>query len=65
MIRVEVEEYCQHCLDFSPDVTNATRIPSGNDELILGDTVIRCEYRKRCAAIERFLKKQIKDKENT
>lgn len=61
MIRVEVEDYCQQCLDFSPDVANATRVMAPDGELVLGDTIIRCEYRKRCASIERFLKKQIKE----
>lgn len=61
MIRVEVEEYCNHCLDFSPDVTNAERVCIGDGEVVVGDTIIRCKYRKRCGAITRFLKKQLEE----
>lgn len=61
MIRVEVEDYCQHCLDFSADVTSPARIPTNDGDLVMGDTIVRCEYRKRCSAIERFLKKQMKE----
>lgn len=61
MIRVEVEEYCQHCLDFTPDVTKPERCYVGVDEVFFGDTIIRCEYRKRCAGIKRYLDKQLKE----
>ena len=62
MIRVEVEDYCHECLDFHPDVTPATRLRFTDSEYsVIGDTVIRCEYRKRCAAITRFLENRAKD----
>ena len=60
MIRVDVEDYCQNCLDFEPDVTKPEKIYAGDGEVILGDTIIRCEYRKRCAGIKRFLELQSK-----
>lgn len=61
MIRVEVEDYCHTCLDFNPDVTKAQRVMlPGNEELVLSDTIIRCEYRKRCAGIKRHLEHQMK-----
>jgi hypothetical protein len=60
MIRVEVEEYCQQCLDFEPDVTKPERLYIGVTEKTFGDTIIRCKYRKRCAAITRFLEHQAK-----
>lgn len=61
MIRVNVEEYCQACLDFTPDVTPPTKMYSSEGELILGDTVIYCKYRKRCAGIKRYLEQQAKE----
>lgn len=61
MIRVEVEEYCQQCMDFSPDVTKPDRYHLGNDEIFVGDTIVRCEYRKRCAGIKRYLDKLLKE----
>lgn len=64
MIRVEVEEYCQHCLDFSPDVLKPQRMVYLDGELTYGDTVIQCEYRKRCAGIKRYLEQQRKGEQN-
>ena len=64
MIRVEVEPYCQQCLDFSPDVTRAERLFYGEGELVLNDTIIRCEHRKRCAGIKRYLDQQMKGEAN-
>ena len=61
MIRLEIEGYCQSCLDFSPDVIKPQRIaaPQGG---IAGwsDTVIQCEYHKRCSGIKRYLEQQMK-----
>lgn len=59
MIKVNVEGYCQSCLDFTPDVIPPTR--STDDESILTDTIIQCKYRKRCAGIRRFLEQQMKE----
>ena len=63
MIRLEVEEYCQQCLDFSPDVIKPERVYFGESEMILSDTIIRCEYRKRCAGIRRYLEHQMREVE--
>ena len=62
MIKIAVEDYCQQCLDFTPDVTKPERFHSidNPDSFILSDTVIRCEYRKRCAGIKRYLEQQAK-----
>lgn len=62
MILVNVEDYCQSCLDFTPDVTPPAKVYSDNGEYVLGDTIIQCKYRKRCAAITRFLENRIKEK---
>lgn len=62
MIRLEVEGYCQQCMDFSPEVTKAKRLlgPEGEDLGYLGHTVVRCEHRQRCANIKRYLERQAK-----
>lgn len=57
MIRLNVEEYCQSCLDFNPDVIPPTRTADNENELT--DTIVQCKYRKRCAGIERHLLRQI------
>lgn len=58
-IKLEVEDYCQECMDFSADVAAPVKahIP-GQDDLILTDTIVRCEYRNRCRAIKRYLERQ-------
>lgn len=64
MIRVEVEEYCHQCLDFSPDVIKPERIYAGGEEVtaLRADTVIQCNHRKRCAGITRYLEQHMKGK---
>lgn len=63
MIRLDVQDYCQQCMDFNPDVEMPQKAyglgPDGNEiEFILSDTVVRCRYRKRCEAIKRYLDRQ-------
>lgn len=62
MIHVEVENYCQQCLDFTPDVTKPERLYTADcpDGFVMSDTIVRCEYRKRCAGIKRYLDQQTK-----
>ena len=60
MIRVEVEDYCHPCLDFSPSVTMPARVFLDNGETTLGDTIIRCEHKRRCAGIKRHLEQCMK-----
>ena len=66
MIKVDVEEYCQQCLDFTPDVLRPERIVQetlkGNRTEIYSDTIIQCKHRKRCAGITRYLEHQVKGK---
>lgn len=57
MIRIDVEGYCHNCLDFEADVTKPVRDLHDN---AWSDTVVQCEYRKRCASIRRYLEQQSK-----
>ena len=61
MIKIEVADYCQDCMSFEADVSKPVRAYADDDEVgVLGDTVVRCAYRRRCAAIERYLEQQMK-----
>ena len=67
MIRVDVEDYCHACLDFTPDVIkperySASTAPPDSTEVFVyyTDTVVQCKYRKRCAGIKRYLEQQTK-----
>lgn len=63
MIRIEVEEYCHNCLDFSPDITKPERVITALYGESWTDTIVRCEYRKRCASIKRYLEQQAKNEQ--
>ena len=61
MIKLEVEDYCHQCVDFVPDVKSPDRLMAGDKEIVFQtDTLIRCEYRRRCASIKRYLEQQAK-----
>lgn len=60
MIRVEVEGYCQNCLDFNPDVIKPERKRTEGGNVVYSDTVIQCEHRKRCAGLVRYLERETK-----
>ena len=65
MIRIEVEGYCQQCLDFTPDVTAPTKMSvwgsDGAETVSQTDTIIKCKYCKRCSNIKRYLEQQMKE----
>ena len=55
MIKLEVQEYCQTCSKFEPDVEHPTELyADGELYTIIGDTIIRCEYRHFCERIYRI-----------
>lgn len=60
MIKLDIEEYCHHCLDFKPDVIKPQRIRTEDGNTQYTDTVVQCEYRKRCAGIKRYLEQIVK-----
>jgi hypothetical protein len=47
-------------MDFTPEVNKPEKLYCGAGEFTLGDTIIKCKYRKRCAGIKRFLEQQAK-----
>ena len=61
MIRLEIEGYCQSCLDFSPNIIEPQRVRiDGCNAVGWSDTIVQCEYRKRCSGIKRYLEQQMK-----
>lgn len=61
MIRLEVQPYCSECCDFDPDVTKPGKIIGSNGFVMVGDTIVRCSYAKRCEAIKRYLSKRMNE----
>ena len=62
-IVLEVQPYCANCLDFEADVTKPGKVYTNYDEIVLGDTIIRCEYARRCENIRKYFIRQ--EKNNT
>lgn len=63
MIRLDIHEYCQQCMDFKADVERPVKMFGDDKAVIQTDTVVRCEYRGRCEAIRRYLERQAKEGE--
>ena len=64
MIRLEVEDYCQECLQFTADVKPPEKLYGMNEMLmesmvIQSDTVVRCQYRKQCRRLMEYLKRHV------
>lgn len=64
MIRLEVQPYCSECCDFKPDVVDSFNFVGLDGSVVRSDTVVRCEYARRCEAIKRYLLKLIDEKED-
>lgn len=47
-IILDVKDYCQNCPYFEADVEKPETYWFENVPFIVGDTVIRCQYRKNC-----------------
>lgn len=61
MIKLEVENYCQSCPEFEPDVDRNTQRYFAEDfnpfayeprVYTVCDTIVRCEHRVRCQCIK-------------
>lgn len=61
MIRLEAQPYCQECMDFEAEVEKPTVLYTLGNQRYTSDTVIRCERRRHCEAIRKFLEKQKAD----
>ena len=62
MIKLEVKEYCQTCEYFTADVEAPQPLINMFGEDIpgtMGDTIIRCQYRRRCKKMINYLTGQI------
>lgn len=69
MIRLDVETYCQECLDFTADVIKPEREVSedikGKRHVAYTDTIVQCKHRRRCSSIKRYLEQQVKGEAST
>lgn len=63
MIELKVEEYCQNCPYFEPEVEKGIPLLGRNEEYIgQHDTTISCSNRYLCAVVERHYKDKEWDK---
>ena len=59
MIKLIVPGYCKYCEDFEPIVTQRPErlLTDCGETFSYGDTIVECQYRRRCEAIYNHLKK--------
>lgn len=55
MISLDVQEYCDNCLDFSPEVEKPQKIVKTDGTIFQTDTIVTCEHATRCDMIKRYL----------
>lgn len=48
MIKLDVQEYCHGCANFTADVKEPEKYYAGLDIIEMTDTLVRCEHRKLC-----------------
>ena len=62
MIKLDLCEYCQDCLEFKPYVDQRPDLYCANGEQYLcGDTVVKCENHCKCKVLYSHLKKENND----
>lgn len=62
MIKLDVCEYCQDCLEFAPYVDQRPDLYYSNGEQYLcGDTVVKCANHCKCKVLYSHLKKENND----
>ena len=66
MIKLDVCEYCQNCLEFEPVVTNFPELLYADGLLlsVVGDTVIKCKNHYKCETLYNNLKKENNNDQN-
>ncbi len=63
MIELIVEDYCQECPEFSPDI-NRTITRSWDDKTMILSTTVFCKYAYRCREMEKHFKKDKAEEDN-
>ena len=64
MINLYIDDYCQNCPEFEPDVNKNQMYCEdicGNSPIVRNDTSIRCEHWMRCKEIVEWLRQEEKD----
>jgi hypothetical protein len=57
MIELIVEEYCQECPEFSPDIDKDIARAWNNGKMIFNTTVF-CKYAYRCKQMEKYFSRR-------
>lgn len=61
-ICTEVEDYCQDCPAFEPEVKRSDVYYADGQEATVGNTIVLCKHRKMCARFMAYLKNQLAKK---
>ena len=60
LIRLEVEDYCQSCTEFNPDVEEPTALYANREVVARTDTVVRCKSRHKCENIKMRIEQDLR-----
>lgn len=55
MIKLDVKDYCQACPDFEAAVRKPDTYYAEGRPYVVGDTIVRCEYREQCERLKKRL----------
>lgn len=62
MIKLDIKDYCENCPDFRPEVDKETVYMENFEDPLeparICETIITCEYAKRCECIYKKARKQ-------
>lgn len=58
MIKLDIQDYCQHCTEFEVEVEQSDIYSIGTFRETL--TCIKCKHRFKCKNIEQYLEKNMK-----
>lgn len=61
MIKLDVQEYCHGCANFTADVKEPEKYHADFDIIEMTDTLVRCEHRKLCENLVRYLSPKINE----
>ena len=59
MIKLDVCEYCQNCMEFEPCVTARPELLYVDNEphCFIGDTIVKCKNCSKCEVLYKYLKR--------
>ena len=65
MIKIDVDDYCHRCSEFSPEADIPTVYLTENRPVVLGDIIVQCIHRDRCRNIRKHIERAMQEEQKT